>query len=225
MTGPGRAIVDLTRERPVIACTWYAVLLVFVANFATAHDDRVWVYLTFVAVLTGVLAVADRAVGFSDRTLWLLLAAGTAHLCGGLLPTLDGGGVLYDQWIVSGLLRTDQAVHAFGSAVAAIAMWEVLGTFVDHTRMKVTSQAMLAVLGALGKGALNEVLEFVMAMSFADNIVGGYSNTGWDLVFNMFGAAAAAAFLLAFGARRAPLPRVVRRRSSPAVAVPELAQR
>lgn len=204
---PGRAVVALTRERPVLATTWYTVAGLFLARALITDDPRVWAYLTFLTGLTGVLAVTDRAVGFSDRALWLLLVAGTVHLCCGLLPGWDGHRVLYDAWIVPGTLRVDQVVHAFGSGAATVVMWELVGTYVRHDVMTPRAQAALAALGALGKGALNEVLEFLLALTFSDTVVGGFTNTGWDLTFNLVGAGCAATLLVASGARRRPLAR------------------
>jgi hypothetical protein len=209
---PGRAIADLSRERPVLATVWFAVLGTFVAGCLARDDDRVWAYVAFLLILTGALAVTDRTVGFSDHALWLLCAAGALHLCGGLLPGWDGHRLLYEAWIVPQSLRFDQAAHAFGSAAIAVAMWEVLGTFM-RPDTSVRSQAMLAVICAQGKGALNEVLEFAMSTAFADTIVGGYENTGWDLVFNLMGACWAALLLLALAARRRPAPRTLARSS------------
>lgn len=53
---------------------------------------------------------------------------------------------------------------------------------------------MVAFLASLGWGALNEAFEFLSSLRF-DNFVGGLTNTGWDLVFNAFGALATGAWL------------------------------
>jgi hypothetical protein len=44
----------------------------------------------------------------------------------------------------------------------------------------------------MGIGALNEVVEFAIALNVEASNVGGYLNTGRDLVANMLGAAVAA---------------------------------
>jgi hypothetical protein len=44
---------------------------------------------------------------------------------------------------------------------------------------------------SLGFGALNEVVEFVATLSIPETNVGGYENTGWDLVANLVGVALA----------------------------------
>ena len=40
----------------------------------------------------------------------------------------------------------------------------------------------------MGFGALNELVEFVATLIVPETNVGGYLNTGWDLVANLFGA-------------------------------------
>ncbi|MFY7874520.1 MAG: hypothetical protein ACOVQM_03685, partial [Pirellula sp.] len=41
--------------------------------------------------------------------------------------------------------------------------------------------------GGMGFGALNEVIEFIAVLTIPNTNVGGYENTGWDLVFNLIG--------------------------------------
>lgn len=43
----------------------------------------------------------------------------------------------------------------------------------------------------MGIGALNEVLEFIATLVLVDTNVGGYRNTGRDLIANLLGAAVA----------------------------------
>ena len=44
----------------------------------------------------------------------------------------------------------------------------------------------------MGFGALNEMIEFIATLTIPETNVGGYNNTGWDLVFNLIGCALAA---------------------------------
>ena len=44
----------------------------------------------------------------------------------------------------------------------------------------------------MGVGALNEVIEFLATLALPDTNVGGYHNTGRDLIANLLGAATAA---------------------------------
>ena len=207
---PGRDIAVLAAARPGLAVAWFGLLLGCLGRAVVEDDRRVWAYVVVCLVLTAVVAAVDRYVQFSDAVLRLMVAVGVLHLAGGLLPAPDGGGVLYDTWLVRGALRYDQAVHFAGSAVGAAASWQVLGTWLDLGRTAARTQAVLAALAGLGKGAINEVFEFLLAMRVPGTYVGGFENTGWDLVFDLAGVAAAALFLVQSGAARRPAPRVAR---------------
>ena len=61
----------------------------------------------------------------------------------------------------------------------------------------------LSATAGLGFGALNEVVEFVATLLIPETNVGGYRNTGWDLVANLIGATIAATLIWAYG--RAPV--------------------
>jgi hypothetical protein len=70
-------------------------------------------------------------------------------------------------------------------------VWEVLvrDAFAVSGRRSLVAVTMLA---ALGLGALNEVVEFVATLAQGESHVGGYTNTGWDLVTNTFAGLLAA---------------------------------
>ena len=65
--------------------------------------------------------------------------------------------------------------------------------------------AVLVAFMGMGVGALNEVVEFFASRTFAAN-VGGYVNTGWDLVANLIGCAVAASVLFVRERARRPQP-------------------
>ena len=208
MVRPGVAVWRLARAKPVHASVWAAVVGAFVVTGAARDDLRVWPYLTVVLVCTALVAIADRSVGFGDGALWLLVLTGTLHLCGGLLPDPSNvGGVLYETWLVPRVLRFDQVVHAIGSAAATVASWQLLGVWLDLNRAPARTQAFVAALAGLGKGAVNEVFEFLVAVRLPGAHVGGFENTGWDLVFDTAGVAAAAFVLVWSRAGRRPEPR------------------
>ena len=45
----------------------------------------------------------------------------------------------------------------------------------------------LCAAAGMGFGALNEVVEFIAVLTIPNTNVGGYENTGWDLVANLTG--------------------------------------
>ncbi len=179
-------------------------LALFAAWGAVRGDPRVIAYLVVASVVTLALRRAHRSVPFSARVCGALSVCGLLHMVGGILPApVVGGGVFYDTWLVPGLLRYDQLVHFASSAVVTVALWQMCTHWCDPQRCSAAARAVLAVLAALGLGALNEGFEFLSSLRFT-NHVGGLSNTGWDLVFNAFGAFTAGVFLVG-SARPAPL--------------------
>lgn len=211
MARPGLAVWRLARAKPVHAMVWAGIVGAFVLTGVARGSTRVWPYLTVVLVCTALVAIADRPVGFGDGALWLLVLTGSLHLCGGLLPDpTTAHGVLYETWLVPGALRFDQLVHAIGSVAATVASWQLLGTWLDLGRTPARTQAFVAALAGLGKGAVNEVFEFLVAVRLPNAHVGGFENTGWDLVFDTAGVVAAAVFLVWSRAARRPAPRDAR---------------
>jgi hypothetical protein len=196
---PGRRIAELAADEPLLALVWSVVLAAVAGAAVVTADRRVWAYLTVCLVLTAVVATAHAAARFSRGLLLMLLVLGCLHMAGGLLPS--GSSVLYDHWLVDGVLRYDQAVHAFGSLAATWASWQLAGHYLDLVRTPPRAQALIACLGGMGKGAINEVVEFLSGGTH----VGGYANTGWDLVFDLAGCLAMAVYLVQSGAdRRTP---------------------
>jgi hypothetical protein len=194
---PGRRIADLAAARPGLSAVWFGVLGLVAAAGAATGDRRVWAYLSVSVVLLAVVATADAAAQFSDGVLRLLILVGVLHLAGGLLPDpATGDGVLYDLWLVPGALRFDQLVHVTGSVAGTWATWQLLGRYLDLGRTPPRAQALIACLAGMGKGAINEVFEFLTAINVPGTHVGGYENTGWDLVFDLAGCLAASVFLV-----------------------------
>jgi hypothetical protein len=132
-------------------------------------------------------------VGFSGPVLWALAAWGLLHAAGGILYV--GEGVLYRFKPVPGLPRFDQAVHVFGFGAATIAVWQGLRTRLLRGTRPGAGVGFVVALAGMGVGALNEVLEFLSTRVLPETNVGGYVNTGWDLVYNALGATAAAAWI------------------------------
>jgi putative membrane protein len=48
--------------------------------------------------------------------------------------------------------------------------------------------ALLAVMASMGVSAMNEIMEFLIAVTLERNGVGGYENAMLDLIFNFSGA-------------------------------------
>jgi hypothetical protein len=158
-------------------------------------------YIVVMLVLIGAVYAVDRAVGLSTGVLWALSLWGLLHMAGGLLtvptswPVSSGSRVLYTLWLIPGRLKYDQIVHAYGFGVTTWVCWQGLRAAIRRRGGQATPTLGLLVLAAaaaLGFGALNEVVEFVATLLVPETNVGGYRNTGWDLVANLTGATIAA---------------------------------
>lgn len=161
-------------------------------------------YIVVMLVLIVVVWLVHRAISLPLPLLWALSVWGLAHMAGGLIPLpadwpIDGSiRVLYSLWLVPDRLKYDQVVHAYGFGVATWVCWHGIRSAIIHRGGNATPTFGLLVLAAtagMGLGALNEVIEFAVTLSVPETNVGGYVNTGWDLVANSIGAVVAAAII------------------------------
>lgn len=181
------------------AAAAFVVAMVGFTIYAGASGNAEFLfYAGTMVVMAGVVIAVDRAVRFSALVIGGLLAWAILHLAGGNVPAGEVG-VLYNFRPAPWLPKYDQAVHAFGFAVATLLSWECL----RHGMAKRTGSAptptfglaTACVLMGMGLGALNEVIEFVAVLTMPETNVGGYVNTGWDLVSNLAGAVLAGVWI------------------------------
>lgn len=155
-----------------------------------------FLYLGVMLLLIGAVSALHQAVGLHLATLWGLSLWGLAHLAGGLAPIPESWPhedtlVLYDWWLIPQRLKYDQVIHAYGFGLTTWVCWQGLSR--AFANRGVTAQPTLGLLtlcaaGGVGFGALNEIVEFLAVLTIPDTNVGGYMNTGWDLVFNALGS-------------------------------------
>jgi uncharacterized membrane protein YjdF len=139
----------------------------------------------------GALAVgyADGRRPLSRVALIGLALWGVGHLAGGIVEISDGR-ILYNA-VLPGRIHFDNVVHFIGFGAAGLAFWE----WVHPSGPSTTPAAawFIVWVAAMGVGAFNEVIEFAATHLLSATEVGGYQNTGRDLVANMFGGAVAGA--------------------------------
>ncbi|MGD9692672.1 MAG: DUF2238 domain-containing protein [Phycisphaerales bacterium] len=169
--------------------------------------------------IAGVLWV-DRRTRFTTPVLWCLALWGMLHMFGGTLPIPasvtdppEGPYVLYNLRPAPFIPKFDQLVHAFGFFTATLAAWHALRAASRHTLRPTLGPLLACALIGMGLGAVNEVIEFIATRLIPDTNVGGYENTGWDLVSNLVGAALAALLIRALAARGASRERDARIRA------------
>ncbi len=175
-----------------------------------------WEFLLYIAVMVPIIAAVITAhlrVNLSIGVLSGLSLWGLVHMAGGLVPVPDSWPiegkirVLYSWWLVPEYLKYDHLVHAFGFGVTAWLCWEALRAIVassagrpSPTVRPTLGMLVLSAAAGLGFGGLNEIVEFVATILVPETNVGGYFNTGWDLVSNLVGVVTAAAVIKLSGA-------------------------
>lgn len=163
-------------------------------------------YCAVMLIQAALVVVTHRRCAFSHPVLWGLSLWGLAHMVGGLVPVPESWPtngpirVVYSWWIIPERLKYDQVVHAYGFYVMVFVCWQGLTAIVRdlrpaHPWRPTFGALLLCVAASTGFGALNEVIEFIATLLVPKTNVGGYVNTGWDLVSNLVGAIAAALWI------------------------------
>ncbi len=156
-------------------------------------------WYVFVLVFFGLLiGLTLRKTNFDYVALWGLSLWGLLHMSGGSLVV--NGNVLYalEIWHLIDIgdtyvLKFDQFVHMFGFGVTTLVAYQLL-----KPRIKEMHQGLLygfLFFLAMGAGALNELVEFLAVVVMSETGVGGYFNTGLDIVANAFGSVIALVFI------------------------------
>jgi hypothetical protein len=168
-----------------------------VYGFATGASSTVAYLLSVVAV--GLVIRHFRRAPITAPLATGLVGASIVHMAGGLVHV--GNDVLYNAsagpYVASlhtHLLQYDHFAHAFAVFVGTLTLWALLALPVANVASATNRRSLLVLctLAGLGIGAVNETIEFVATIAHAGTGVGGYTNTGWDLVSNLVGASAAA---------------------------------
>lgn len=172
-------------------------LLAVGGTLATGNREFL-IYLAVMAVLIAAVLTVHRRCHLSSPLLWCFSLWGLLHMAGGLValppswPIEGDHAVLYSLWLIPDLIKYDQVIHAYGFGITTWLCWEALrngaclrwGWNLEPT----VGLMVLCAAAGMGFGALNEIVEFCAVLALPDTNVGGYYNTGWDLVYNALGA-------------------------------------
>ncbi|MGI9516150.1 MAG: hypothetical protein ACR2NP_03815 [Pirellulaceae bacterium] len=187
-------------EWSVALFTALYMLIALVSALALGNPEFVYYIVVMLVLIAGVLWMHSK-VQLPMAALWALSVWGLAHMAGGLMPipqswpSSGNGNVLYNLWLLPGALKYDQLVHMYGFGIVTWICWVALSRTADtHSDLgqPKTGLLVLCVAAGMGFGALNEVVEFFATLLMPETNVGGYQNTGWDLVANMAGCVIAA---------------------------------
>jgi putative membrane protein len=158
-------------------------------------QDLNFEFVIYVGVIFVILATALSTTSYTNFPawqMWLLSLWGLMHVLGGavhmkdgvlfahhIFPIINRGGDFY-------VLKYDQVVHAYLYGLVATMVFHVLRQLKPATE-RMGLMALIAILGASGVGALNEIMEFLISLNMK-NGVGGYENTMLDIISNLLGA-------------------------------------
>ena len=177
-------------------------MAVFTVTAIMQGNHEFMFYEGTMAIIIAVLVYMDKRVMFSHTVLCGMAIWGFVHLAGGLISVPvewtqvgETTPVLYDVRLSPYLPKYDQIVHAFGFGISLILTHEALQAHLKRSLPINAAIGFTLFFVAMGVGALNELIEFVAVLSIANTEVGGYKNTGWDLVSNSVGAILALIFL------------------------------
>lgn len=187
--------MPLTRSETAVAAFTASYVIGFTVWFLSIGNSEFIVYVVTMVCLVAMIGLSLRKAAYPGAMLWALSIWGFGHMAGGGVPV--GGSVLYNLVLVPiieteayVILKYDQAIHAYGFAVTA---WLLRHLLLRHYPQMAGSATALVypVIGAMGLGSLNEMIEFTAVLMVPETNVGGYYNTALDLVFNAVGAVAA----------------------------------
>ena len=170
--------------------------LYFLKDFNFEFVIYVGVIIAAFVLLFGTLKITQ----FPVYILWLISFWGLLHILGGSVITQDGvlfaykiypfidyGGDFY-------ILKYDQVVHLYLYGVMTLVFWHVL-VYTFKAKGPIWMFLLLSMMAAMGVSALNEIMEFLIAVTLERNGVGGYENAMLDLIFNFSGTVSATVLL------------------------------
>ncbi len=182
-------------SKSLIPVVSFSVLYLIVGGLYFARDLNLE-FVIYVAVIVTIFAGVFgtlRWTKFPVWMLWLLSIWGLMHVAGGSVQTSDG--VLFAYRIYPFLdlggdfyiLKYDQVVHAYLYGLVALMTYHAL-----RVPLAVKGHgflvALMAIMASLGVSGMNEIMEFLIAVTVERNGVGGYENAMLDLIFNFSGA-------------------------------------
>ncbi len=167
-------------------------------------------FVIYIAVIIAIMGSVLLTVSYTDFPhwlLWLLSFWGLMHVLGGavqidggvlfgyhIYPFLDLGGDFY-------ILKYDQVVHMYLYGVVAMMTYHLLRNILAIKGHAVLI-FLMATMASVGVSALNEIMEFLIAVTVERNGVGGYENAMLDLIFNLSGAMVATGLMVLFSRKK-----------------------
>ena len=184
--------MNLTKQQRALVVFTLLYLVGFAIYYLRIENYEFLWYVAVVGFFLALIVFTLPRTHFDALIMWGLSLWGLLHMMGGGIRL--GDQVLYATPIIhlfgsgeSFVLKFDQFVHFFGFGVATLVIYHLLKPYLnERTNWKVMYP--LLIMGGMGVGALNEIVEFMAVLALPETGVGGYFNTSLDLVFNALGA-------------------------------------
>ncbi|MEX0917619.1 MAG: DUF2238 domain-containing protein [Candidatus Paceibacterota bacterium] len=174
--------------------------------FAQDSNLEFVIYVGVIVAAFALLFGSLHITKFPSYILWLISIWGLLHVLGGAVMTQDGvlfayriypfldlGGEFY-------ILKYDQVVHMYLYGVMALVFRHILIVSLS-ARGPMWVILLTALMASMGVSAMNEIMEFLIAINLERHGVGGYENAMLDLVFNFAGAFVALCVVQLLGRR------------------------
>lgn len=198
---PPQPTNSTAQKKHARAVKWIVYFTLFyVSGFglaAIARGDVEFIYYTaLLSVAITVILLIHKRFQFYPFVLMALSGLGLLHLLGG--NYFIGNIRLYDFFLIPHVFRYDNFVHMVGSGIMTMLAYAMLNPVVkNNLKRNDLYFVILLVLVSLGLGAVNELVEFFGVILFdVGNMVGGYTNTLLDLVYNTIGSIIIAVLLV-----------------------------
>ena len=182
----------MKKEQVILLLVNLALILGFGILYIARMNYEFIIYVGVIIFFLCLIGLTVKKVDFTLGSLVGLTVWSAFHLAGGAIPI--GDGRLYDTILIPlsksfPILRYDQFVHIWGFGVSTLVVYCLLSTFASKHRWNILSHWVLClIMGGLGLGAFNEILEFGVSILVPESGVGGYINTSLDLCADLLGA-------------------------------------
>ena len=190
----------MARELKYKILMYYSIVyILFFTGRAILNRNYEFLYYTSVIILLILfVGLYYKSFQLSFPLLVGLTILGSLHLLGGDL--FIGGIKLYDFWLIRNILRYDNIMHALGTFLATLIVYNLIS---PHLQLKKMHHpilcALFLILIVAGIGTINEILELgaVIFLNAAEQ-VGDYFNNTLDLIFNVVGSVIACVFIYVY---------------------------
>jgi len=191
----------VARHRSLVASAGSVVLAFLVYGVVTGADLAI-PYAVIVLGGVALVAALEPDDGFSRLVLVGLCFWAIGHLAGGTIG-IGGERTLYNS-LLPGNIHFDNVVHFVGFGTSGLVWWEATRPWLPAHPNHVIGAGVAVWLAGMGVGALNEMVEYILTLVLEDTNVGGFHNTGRDLIANCLGAGVAGVIAVRRLRRTAP---------------------